>query len=120
MGFVEDLRGSEVRVGDEIAYAVTVGRSGNLRIGTVVEIVDAHESFERWDKDHEYPNKVPTKLRVQVEKSAFGSLYSDKPTLIDATFKRFVRLTPSPPSAEYCTSIAEQDRSAASDTTQGA
>lgn len=94
---VEDPRGQQVGVGDTIAYAVTVGRSGNLRIGKIVEIVWAHPSFERWDKEKKYPNTVPTKLRVQVETSAFGSLYSDKPTLIEAGFKRFVKLSSPPP-----------------------
>lgn len=92
MKYVEDLQNKEVRVGDRIAYAVTVGRSANVRIGKVVEIVWAHDSFERWDKEKEYPNQVPTKLKIAVEKSSFGSLYSDKPTLIEAGFKRFVRL----------------------------
>lgn len=89
---VEDLDGKQVGVGDRIAYAVTEGRSACVRIGTVVEIVEAHPYYEKWDKDKEYPSEVPTKLRVQVEKSAFGSLWSDKPTLIQASFKRFVKL----------------------------
>ena len=85
--FVEDLQGKRVHVGDRIAYAVTEGRSANIRIGKVVEIVWEHEKVSK-----HWTATVPTKLRVQVEKSAFGSLYSDKPTLIQASFKRFVRL----------------------------
>jgi hypothetical protein len=88
---VPDLDDKPVRAGDRIAYAVTQGRSGQLRIGTVLELVEAHESFERWDKEKKYPNKVPTKLRVLVDTSAFGSGPS-KPVLIEAGFKRFVKL----------------------------
>jgi hypothetical protein len=89
---VTDLRGEIIGVGDTIAYAVTQGRSANLRIGTVVEIVWSHEKpyYAGSDSTH----TVPTKLRVQVDKSAFGSLYSDKPTLIEAGFQRFVKLPP--------------------------
>jgi hypothetical protein len=86
--FVLDLDDKEVRVGDRIAYSVTTGRSANVRIGTVVEIVWAHEKEDRWG----YKDKKPTKLRVQVEKSSFAELWSDKPTLIEAGFKRFVKL----------------------------
>ena len=91
--YVNDLQGLPVVVGDRIAYAVTEGRSGNLRIGKVTEIRAAHERFESWDVDKEYGGtKVPCKLRIEVEKSAFSSI--DKPSLIQADFKRFVRLTP--------------------------
>lgn len=47
---------------------------------------------EALEREHNYPTAVPTKLRVQVEQSAFGSLYTDKPTMIEAGFKRFVKL----------------------------
>lgn len=89
---VLDLNDEQVEVGDTIAYAVVQGRSANLRIGKIIEIVWAHDKFDKWDKEKKYPTKVPTKLRVQVEKSAFGSLWSDKPTLIEAGFKRFVKM----------------------------
>ena len=88
--FVLDLDDREVRVGDRIAYSVTEGRSACVRIGIVVDIVWKHEK-PAW-KGSDYMHTVPTKLRVQVEKSSFGSLYSDKPTLIEAGFKRFVKL----------------------------
>jgi hypothetical protein len=88
---VPDLRGDYVKAGDTIAYAVTQGRSGQLRIGKVIEIVWEHDSFDRWDLEKEYPSTVPTKLRVQVESSAFGG-NPERPTLIEAGFKRFVRL----------------------------
>ena len=86
--FVLDLDDRKVHVGDRIAYAVTTGRSANVRIGTVVEIVAAHEKPESYG----YTREVPTKLKVKVEKSSFAELWSDKPTLIEAGFKRFVRL----------------------------
>lgn len=90
---VLDLRDQPVKAGDLIAYAVTTGRSANVRIGRVVEIVWEHQRFDSaWDREHKYPTNVPTKLRVQVEQSAFGGLYTDKPTLIEAGFKRFVKL----------------------------
>jgi hypothetical protein len=88
---VEDLRGQQVGVGDTIAYAATDGRSGGLRIGKVIEIVWAHPSFQRWDKEREYPSTVPTKLRVQVEHTT-GYSYIEKPALIHAEFKRFVKI----------------------------
>jgi hypothetical protein len=82
---VEDLRGVFVKVGDTIAYAATDGRSGGMRVGTVLEIVPEHPS------PNGYSN-VPTKLRVSVEHSS-GYWYKDaKPTLIQADFKRFVRI----------------------------
>lgn len=93
---VLDLDGKLVQVGDRIAYAVTQGRSGQLRIGRVIEIVWEHDGFERWDKEKEYPSTVPTKLRVLVETSAYGS-GPEKPTLIQASFRRFVKLSSPPP-----------------------
>lgn len=89
--YVEDLRGEKVVVGDTIAYAVTEGRSGNLRIGTVTEIVPKRVTFDSWDKDKEHGTMKPSKLRVEVTKSAFSSI--DKPSLIRADFKRFVKLS---------------------------
>jgi hypothetical protein len=89
--YVEDLRGEQVVVGDTIAYAVTEGRSGNLRIGTVIEIVPKRKTYYSWDTDKEHGNEKPCKLRVEVTKSAFSSI--DKPSLIQASFKRFVKLS---------------------------
>lgn len=89
--WVPDLDGKRVIAGMRIAYAATDGRSSGLRIGKVVEIVAARLSFYRWDKEKEYPNKVPCKLRVEVqESSGYGT--PSKPVLIEAGFKRFVRL----------------------------
>lgn len=88
---VPDLRGDYVKVGDTIAYGAVDGRSGMIRIGKVIEIVWHHKSFERWDKEKEYPNRVPTKLRVDVEYSS-GYTKPAKPVLIEAGFKRFVKV----------------------------
>lgn len=91
---VPDLRGDPVGVGDTIAYAATDGHSGGLRVGKVVEIVEARNTFDRWDKEKEYPNKQPTKIRVSVEHTS--GLYSGvegKTTLIQADFKRFVKVS---------------------------
>ena len=86
---VFDLDDKPVFVGDRIAYSVTEGRSACVRIGKVIEIVWEHTVDSKyWGEGH----VIPTKLRVQVEKSSFGELYSKKPTLIEAGFKRFVKL----------------------------
>lgn len=89
--YVNDLQGLPVVVGDRVAYAVTEGQSGNLRIGKVIEIRAAHDKFDSWDAEQKYPTRVPCKIRIEVEKSAFSSI--TKPSLIQADFKRFVRLT---------------------------
>lgn len=84
---VEDLRGVFVKVGDTIVYGATDGRSAGMRIGKVIEIVWGHEKPESYG----YTRKVPTKLRVEVEISS-GYGIPAKPTLIEASFKRFVRI----------------------------
>lgn len=88
--YVEDLQGVKVVVGDTIAYAAIDGRSANLRIGTVIEIIPKHKKYDKWDADRQHGTDVPTKVRVEVSKSAFSSI--DKPALIQANFKRFVKL----------------------------
>lgn len=90
---VPDLRGDLVKVGDTIAYAATDGRSGGMRVGKVVEIVPPRNTFDRWDKEKEYPNKQPTKIKVSVDYTS--GLYSGvegKTTTIQAGFKRFVKV----------------------------
>jgi hypothetical protein len=85
---VPDLRGNPVAVGDTIVYGATDGRSAGMRIGKVTEIVWAHEKMDyAWS----YSTKVPTKLRVEVEISS-GFWAPSKPVLIEAGFKRFVKL----------------------------
>lgn len=86
---VEDLRGVFVKVGDTIAYAATDGRSGGMRVGTVLEIIPEHKKPESWGK--EYFRTVPTKIKVAVGASS-GYWAPEKPTLIQASFKRFVRI----------------------------
>lgn len=88
---IEDLRGNFVRVGDRIAYAATDGRSAGMRVGTVIEIVRAHEKPHKYKGEYLYTTKVPTKLRVSVDVSS-GYWAPEKPVLIEAGFKRFVRL----------------------------
>lgn len=95
MDRVLDLNDQEVVVGDTIAYAVVQGRSANLRIGKITEIVWAHNKYNSWDHEMKYPTKVPTKLRVAVDKSSFGR-GPEKPTLIEAGFKRFVKMPETP------------------------
>lgn len=88
--FVLDLDDKEVRVGDRIAYAATDGRSGGLRTGRVLSVIPERvttESDKYWGEGH----KVPAKLKVSVEKSS-GYWKPEKPTIIDATLKRFARL----------------------------
>lgn len=89
--FVVDLDGNEVRVGDRVAYAGVDGRSSGLRIGTVLDIRAKHDKFDRWDKLRQYPTSVPCKLRVDVEKST-GYADMEKPTLIQVSFKRFIKI----------------------------
>ena len=90
--YVVDLDGKRAIVGDRVAYAVTDGRSGAMRIGKVIEIVPKREKYESWDTKKEYsPHKVPTKLRIEVQEST-GYGTPAKPVLIESGFKRFVRL----------------------------
>jgi hypothetical protein len=84
---VEDLRGEFVRVGDTIAYAVTAGRSGAMRVGEVIEILSEHHVSESYG----WTRSVPTKLRVEVNaSSSYGK--PAKPVLIEAGLKRFVKV----------------------------
>ncbi len=87
---VPDLRGDLVQVGDTIAYGAVDGRSGMIRIGKVIEIVEGHE--KPYYKGSDYMVEVPTKLRIEVE---FSSGYGkpEKPVLIQASFKRFVKVS---------------------------
>lgn len=88
---VFDLRNEMVKVGDTIAYAATDGRSSGLRVGKVIEIVSEHQKFDSWDKEKEYPRTVPLKIRVLVDQSS-GYWAPEKPVLIEAGFRRFVKL----------------------------
>ena len=87
---VEDLRGVFVKEGDTIAYAATDGRSGGLRVGLVLEVIPAHTKHKKWGSDT-YPVEVPAKIKVAVQASS-GYWAPEKPTLIQASFKRFVRI----------------------------
>jgi hypothetical protein len=89
--YVLDLEGKQVVVGDRVAYAAIDGRSANMRIGSVVEIRPKHERFDSWDVEQKYGTEVPCKVRISVEKSAFAGA-PEKPVLIQADFKRFVKL----------------------------
>ena len=88
---VEDLRGFMVKAGDTFAYAATDGRSAGMRIGKVIEIVGAHEKSHKYKGEYLYTTKAPTKLRVEVERSS-GYWAPAKPVLIEAGFKRFVKV----------------------------
>lgn len=89
---VPDLRGTPVGVGDTIVYGATDGRSAGLRIGKVTEIVWKREVYHDWDNEQQFSKRqIPTKLRVEVEvSSGYGT--PEKPVLIEAGFKRFVKL----------------------------
>jgi hypothetical protein len=90
--FVLDLEDRVVRVGDRIAYAATDGRSSGLRTGTVTAIIPAHTKYaSKADEREGWGRDVPAKIRVQVDKSS-GYWAPEKPVLIEAGFKRFVRL----------------------------
>lgn len=86
---VADLRGDLVTVGDTIAYAATDGRSGGIRVGKILEIVEAHQ--KPYYRGSDYMVDVPTKLKVEVDFSS-GYWKPGKPTLIDASLKRFVKV----------------------------
>lgn len=82
---VPDVRGDYVMVGDHIAYGAVDGRSGMIRVGKIIEIVSG--------KVDSYGDAIPTKLRVDVEYSS-GWGKPEKPVLIQASFKRFVKVRP--------------------------
>lgn len=84
-----DLRGDYVKVGDTIAYGAVDGRSGMIRVGKVIEIVATHE--KPYYTGSTFMQTVPTKLRVDVEFSS-GYGLPGKPVLINAEFKRFVKV----------------------------
>lgn len=88
--FVLDQRGDEVRVGDTIAYAVLLGRSASLSIGTVLGFQYTKTAWE-------------PELKLKVQGYAPWSSYSDrsgegktlkKPGFLHAEFRRFVRIEP--------------------------
>ena len=91
--FVLDLEDRVVHVGDRIAYAATDGRSSGLRTGKVTDIIPAHTKYDSKADEREgrWGREVPTKIKVQVDKSS-GYWAPEKPVLIEAGFKRFVRL----------------------------
>jgi hypothetical protein len=62
-----------------------------MRIGKVIEIVWARDKEHRVNAELYWTDHVPTKLRVDVEiSSGYGT--PAKPVLIEAGFKRFVKL----------------------------
>lgn len=82
---VADIRGDLVGVGDTIAYSVRDGDMAGFRVGVISEVVPAKEGM--------YSTKVPTKLRVVVAHSS-GYGLPEKPVLINASLKRFVKVGP--------------------------
>src|SRR5579859_1533135 len=60
----KDLLGREIRVGDIIAYPVTVGRSAAMRLGSVVDIYPATELEYRNHKEVKVP--VPDAYNMKV------------------------------------------------------
>jgi len=91
---VEDLRGELVAVGDTIAYACHGGMSVGMRIGTVIEIVEAGRRPMK--TPHGYVQRyrdAPTMLRVHVEHTNKVDMRR-MDTLIQADMRRFVKVTP--------------------------
>lgn len=85
---IYDLRGTEVVVGDTIAYAATDGRSDGLRVGKIVKITPAYEK-----EQYGVMMKKNTRLSVSVDYSS--SIYRRAQgvnTSIDASLKRFVKV----------------------------
>lgn len=95
---VLDLRGEAVKVGDTIAYAATDGRSGGMRVGKLVKIVEAHETEVVYDHLSSYTTSVPLKIQVSVEHTSgvFGRALG-KTITIDPSLKRFVLIEKAPP-----------------------
>jgi hypothetical protein len=91
---IEDLRGEAVAVGDTIAYAAHDGRSTGMRIGTVLEIVEAGRRPSKHLKAY---RDVPTMLKVRVEHSNrddSAKVRARSISVIHADMKRFVKVTP--------------------------
>ena len=94
MSTVEDLRGEPVAVGDTIAYAAHDGRSTGMRIGTVLEIVEAGRRPSKYLKAYK---DYPTLLRVQVVQASHdprAKVRNRTISLIHADMQRFVKVTP--------------------------
>lgn len=81
-------------VGDTIAYAAHDGRSTGMRIGTVLEIVEAGRRFSKYLKTYkDYPTMV--KVRVSLaNRDTSAKITSRDISLIHADMQRFVKVTP--------------------------
>jgi hypothetical protein len=90
---IEDLRGVVVGVGDTIAYAAHDGRSTGMRVGKIVEIVEASRRPFRFQGELKGYTDVPTKIRVAIEHSNREDS-SHPAVLIHADMKRFVKVSP--------------------------
>lgn len=86
---VEDMLGNQVGEGDQIVYGATDGRSAGLRLGTVKKITPAGKV--PYYKGSDYLVDKPAKITVEVHKST-GYWTPGKPTVIDASLKRFLLL----------------------------
>lgn len=89
-----DVLGQEVFVGDRIAVAVTVSRSANMRVGTVVALEEIQE--EDWKSYHENGGKITKKgsgkFRIKCEWEASGWDQSVKASSIQAELPKYVKL----------------------------
>jgi hypothetical protein len=78
-----DMLGREIKVGDTIAYALTAGRSANLAIYTVLELVpgEGYGYYTKDDGTKTYGHHKFLKLRVQKSRQSYGGEQS-KPSVL--------------------------------------
>lgn len=80
MSEYKDITGQNLNVGDRIAYATSQSNSVEMKLGTIVELVQTIS----------YNDRVIPKIRVQVEETS-GYRAPAKPVLLEK-LKRVVKL----------------------------
>lgn len=90
-----DVTGREVFVGDRIAVAVTVSRSANMRVGTVIALEEVMQSSYN-DEDGNWidkPRKVGTGVyKIRCEWEASGWDQGVKNSAVEAGLPKYVKL----------------------------
>ena len=88
-GFIPalDMLGREIKAGDTIAYALTVGRSANLAIYTVDEVVNTPAHGFHGGK---YGDYTAVKLKVTKRTQSYGGQQTKQSTLAMADERALV------------------------------
>jgi hypothetical protein len=90
-----DVTGREVFVGDRIAVAVTISRSANMRVGTVISL-DEIMTDTYQDEDGNWigkPRKIGTgKFKIRCDWEASGWDQSVKTSSVEAGLPKYVKL----------------------------